>query len=69
MKLGPQTFEQLNGRRQFKLFLNPAVYKAFMLRCKIEKRKPNIIVESFMIVCLENPMVINLIERLSKPKM
>jgi len=55
--------KQLTERKQFKLFLNPTIYKAFRLRCKLEKRKPNIVVENFMIACLRNPMLIDLTER------
>jgi len=57
--------KQLTERKQIKLFLNPTVYKAFRLRCKLEKRKPNVVVESFMIAYLGNPRLIDLIERLA----
>jgi len=66
LKLGPQTIEkQLTERKQFKLYLNPAVYRAFRIRCKLEKRKPNIVVECFMLTCLGNPRLIDVIEHLT----
>ena len=65
MKSGPQTLEgQLTERRQFKFSLNPTIHKAFKLRCKLEKRKPNIVIEDFMLACLEYPRLIDLIEHI-----
>ncbi|MGC8998555.1 MAG: hypothetical protein ACP5JW_04055 [Candidatus Bathyarchaeia archaeon] len=55
-------------RKQFKLFLNPTIYKAFRLRCRLKKRKPNVVVENFMVACLGNPMLIDLTERLTHKK-
>jgi len=65
LKSGPQTLEgQLTERRQFKLSLNPTIHKAFKLRCRLEKRKPNIVIEDFMLACLKYPRLIDLMEHL-----
>ena len=65
MKSGPQKLEkQLTERRQFKLSLNPTIHKVFKLRCRLEKRKPNIVIEDFMLACLKYPRLIDLIEHI-----
>jgi len=60
-KLGPYILSF--KRRQFKLYLNPALYEAFRIRCKLEGCKPNLIVERFMFAYLREPMLLDLIER------
>jgi hypothetical protein len=66
LKSGPQTVEgELVKRRQFKLSLNPIIYKAFKVRCRIEERKPNIVIEDFMFSCLKHPRLIDLVERVA----
>jgi len=65
LKSGPQKLEkQLTERRQFKLSLNPTIHKVFKLRCRLEKRKPNIVIEDFMLACLKYPRLIDLIEHI-----
>jgi len=66
LKSGPQTAKgKLAERRQFKLSLNPIIYKAFKIRCRIEERKPNIVIEDFMFSCLKHPRLIDLVERVA----
>lgn len=57
--------KRLIERKRFKLSLNPTIYRAFRLRCRLKKRKPNVVVENFMRACLGNPILIDLAERLA----
>jgi len=61
--VGPQA----EGKKRFKISLNPLVYEAFKLLCK---RKgyghPSIILEAFMKACLKNPSLPKIIAHLTE---
>jgi len=55
------------GKKRFKLTLDPLVYQAFKLLCKQRGYgHPSRLIEAFMRACLKNPTVLPLIFRIVK---
>ncbi|MEM2888034.1 MAG: hypothetical protein QXI71_02680 [Candidatus Bathyarchaeia archaeon] len=54
-------------RKRFKFFLDPVVHKAFRTQCKLRgQKRVNRIIECFMLVCLRNPAMIDLVRYMAE---
>ncbi|MEM3726717.1 MAG: hypothetical protein QXK98_07660 [Candidatus Bathyarchaeia archaeon] len=51
-----------NPKPQFKIRLDPIIWKTFKLKCKSEGLRPNSVVERLILLYLEKPFVIKFLE-------